>query len=448
MSRIEPAGSKGSKPEWLVVAEAALGTREIAGAGSNPAIEGYYRDSGHPEISDDGVPWCAAFVGACLKRAGFEGTGSLRARSYLDWGSQLLQPRTGAITVLSRGADPALGHVGFWVGAKDGSVLLLGGNQSDSVTIATFALSRVIGYRWPILRPSGSVGRTVFGRALAHVLEMEGGWSDDPFDPGGPTNRGLTLNDLISHLGLDRTPTDVAAATARLRSIEPDLVEAIYRQRYWIPARAEELPPGLALMHFDAAVNHGVGTAARMLQQAVGAEVDGEIGPLTLAAVLLRDEDKAISSYSTLRRARYRGLATFWRFGRGWLRRVDATEAAALALARSSRGQRDTDRIDGNQKGDPMATQTSKDEAPGTETKWWGQSMTIWGAVVTTVATVLPSVLQALGYDISGELIRSLGDQIGKSVQAVAGVIGIAMTIWGRLRAKAPLERREMVVRL
>ena len=434
------------KPDWLLLAEAALGTREVPGSGSNPVIEEYYRDSGHPEIRDDDVPWCAAFVGACLKRAGVQGTGSLMARSYLAWGIGLDEPRLGAIAVLSRGSDPALGHVGFWIGARDAHVLLLGGNQADSVSVASFPASRVMGYRWPDNPGGVAAGMGLFEGALAHVLEMEGGWTEDPFDPGGPTNHGLTLEDLIGYLGLGRDPAAIRAATARLRIIEPGLVASIYRQRYWLPSRAGELPAGLALMHFDAAVNHGVGAAARMLQEAVGAEIDGEIGPLTLAAALLRQEAQAIGAYAERRRARYRSLATFWRFGRGWLRRVDATERAALVLCK--RRDINTSTVNGTKKDEPMATETSKAEAPAAETKWWGQSMTIWGAVVTTIATVLPSVLQALGYDISGELIRSLGDQIGKSVQAIAGVIGIVMTILGRLRARSPLERREVVVRL
>lgn len=448
MEPIQPKAVEASRPGWLRLAELALGTKEVAGPGSSPTVEAYYRDSGHPEISDDSVPWCAAFVGACLKRAGIEGTGSLMARSYLGWGIKLDQPRRGAITVMSRGADPALGHVGFWVGTQDGNVLLLGGNQGDSVSIEAFPKARVLGYRWPATEGPASGASANFEQALAHVLEMEGGWTDDPFDPGGATNKGLTVEDIIAEFGLGHSEGDKAAATTRLRSIEPDLVKVIYRDRYWVPSQAAELPAGLALMHFDASVNHGVGTAARILQQAVGAEIDGEIGPLTLAAATAREEAKAIRSYAELRRSRYRALATFWRFGRGWLNRVEATETAALSAVRAKASTSMTQTANANQKDEPMATQTTEQETSVAVTKWWGQSMTIWGAVVTTVATVLPSVLQALGYDISGDLIRSLGDQIGKSVQAIAGVIGVAMTILGRLRARAPLDRRDVVIRL
>ena len=149
----------------------------------------------------DEVAWCAAFVGACLERAGLATTRSLMARSYLRWGAALDELRSGAVAVLSRGTDPAAGHVGFLIGETAGHVILLGGNQSDAVTVAAFPNSRLLGLRWPqeqplAAGPAGAAGareRRAVRAALAHVLEMEGGLTDDPYDPGGPTNLGITL---------------------------------------------------------------------------------------------------------------------------------------------------------------------------------------------------------------------------------------------------------------
>ena len=67
-----------------------------------------------------------------LKRGGYTGTGSLLARSYLDWGIGLEQPRLGAIAVLSCGNDPTTGHVGFVLGDAADKLYLLGGNQGDA----------------------------------------------------------------------------------------------------------------------------------------------------------------------------------------------------------------------------------------------------------------------------------------------------------------------------
>ena len=112
------------------------------GAANNPNVVRYYADAGHPEVRADEVAWCAAFVGACLERAGVGSTRSLMARSYLAWGQALDEPRTGAIAVLSRGADPSLGHVGFLVGLTASDIVLLAGNQGDAVSVQAFPRSR------------------------------------------------------------------------------------------------------------------------------------------------------------------------------------------------------------------------------------------------------------------------------------------------------------------
>jgi uncharacterized protein (TIGR02594 family) len=135
------------QPRWLELAWADLGVAEAPGPANNPKVVRYYADSGHPEVGADEVAWCAAFVGACLQRAGVAGTRSLMARSYLDWGQPLEEPRTGAVAVLSRGSDPSLGHVGFLVGVTASDIVLLAGNQGDAVSVQAFPRSRVVGFR-------------------------------------------------------------------------------------------------------------------------------------------------------------------------------------------------------------------------------------------------------------------------------------------------------------
>ena len=254
--------------------------------------------SATPRSTNDEVAWCAAFLGACLERAGVASTRSLMARSYLDWGEPLARSlATGAVAVLSRSSDPSLGHVGFLVGETAADIILLGGNQGDAVTVQAFprsrsarlSLARRGATRHPGRRISADPGpshRPVFERALTHVLEMEGGYDDDPYDPGGPTNLGITLAEFARDKGLELTAANFAAMKAELKAIPRDTVRA------HLPRRATGTPPpapscrrASRFFHFDAAVNQGVAGAARMLQQAVGAEVDGEIGPLTLAAV-------------------------------------------------------------------------------------------------------------------------------------------------------------------
>lgn len=138
-------------PDWMQIAERELarGVREYAGPADNPRIVQYHAATSF-QATDDEVPWCSSFVNWCLQHAGYEGTRSAAARSWLTWGEPLDQPMYGAITVLARGKNPAMGHVGFFTDRRpDGKVLLLGGNQNDSVSIAAFDAPRVLSYRWP-----------------------------------------------------------------------------------------------------------------------------------------------------------------------------------------------------------------------------------------------------------------------------------------------------------
>jgi uncharacterized protein (TIGR02594 family) len=98
----------------------------------------------------DETPWCAAFVGWCLERAGVPGTGKANARSYLDWGGPLMKPRPGCIVVFSRGGNQAQGHVGFALREMAGRIDVLGGNQGDAVSIQRYPRDRLLGWRWPV----------------------------------------------------------------------------------------------------------------------------------------------------------------------------------------------------------------------------------------------------------------------------------------------------------
>ena len=74
-------------------------------------------------------------------------------------------------------------------------------------------------------------------------------------------------------------------------------------------------------------------------------------------------------------------------------------------------------------------------------TKWWGQSLTIWGALITGASTVLPLLGPLVGLDITSDLVHQLGDQVVGVAQAVGGLVGTVLTIYGRTRATTRLER-------
>lgn len=140
-----------NEPVWLVEARKYIGQKEYPGAANNPWIVSLWKAIKRGGIKSDAVPWCAAFVGGCLEHVGIISSRFESARSYMSWGVPLKTPVTGCIAVFARAGG---GHVGFVV-ADDGNgrLLILGGNQSDQVSIAPFERSRVIGYRWPTAVP-------------------------------------------------------------------------------------------------------------------------------------------------------------------------------------------------------------------------------------------------------------------------------------------------------
>lgn len=140
------------EPLWLNIARKEIGTKEVPGPGDNPAIAKYWSDAGIADaaMGQDEVPWCAAFVGAMLARGHQSGTGAANARSYEKWGRALASPCLGCVVVISRPPVSWQGHVAFYLGTDKAArrVRVLGGNQSDAVSIGEFSLDRVVAYRW------------------------------------------------------------------------------------------------------------------------------------------------------------------------------------------------------------------------------------------------------------------------------------------------------------
>jgi uncharacterized protein (TIGR02594 family) len=131
---------------WMAYAIGELGETEIPGQTDNPRIVEYHAATGL-SADDDETPWCASFVSWCLEQAGIKSMRSARARDYLDFGDILKEPQIGCIVILTRTGG---GHVGFyWGKSANGKINLLGGNQGNAVTVASYDASRVIGYRWP-----------------------------------------------------------------------------------------------------------------------------------------------------------------------------------------------------------------------------------------------------------------------------------------------------------
>lgn len=158
-----------------------------------------------------------------------------------------------------------------------------------------------------------------FDRAFEVVVGLEGGYVNDPHDPGGETKFGITRRQYPHE--------DIAGLTI-------DRAKEIYRRDYWQAVHGDDLPWPLALLVFDGAVNQGVGGAIRSLQRTLGVEVDGVLGPVTLAAAAGVGAEGA-AMFMAERIVRYvdakdpRTGAPLWPiYGRGWAKRCFAVALA------------------------------------------------------------------------------------------------------------------------
>ena len=164
-----------------------------------------------------------------------------------------------------------------------------------------------------------------FDKALAAVLVHEGGYVNNPKDPGGETNLGCTKAVWEEHCG---HPVD----TKTMKALTPVDVGPLYKNKYWDKIMGDDLPSGVDYVVFDAAINSGAGRAAKWLQACVGVEPDGGIGPKTLAAIRAFNSEQLIKDYSKRRLSFLSDLSTWETFGRGWARRVNEVEAVGLKL--------------------------------------------------------------------------------------------------------------------
>lgn len=134
--------------DLLLKALSFYGTKEIEGGNHNHVILGWFKDIGHAWVKNDELAWCSTFVNAMAKYCGYEWTGKLNARSWLDIGEALEFPEPGCIVVFHRkGRNSPYGHVGLFVSDCNGMIYVLGGNQSNQVCIAPYHKNKVLSYR-------------------------------------------------------------------------------------------------------------------------------------------------------------------------------------------------------------------------------------------------------------------------------------------------------------
>jgi lysozyme family protein len=145
-----------------------------------------------------------------------------------------------------------------------------------------------------------------FERALIFVLKIEGGYVNDPLDPGGETKFGISK----------RSYPDIDIKNMTLEGAGES-----YKKDYWDKCKCDELPDSIAIILFDTAVNMGVQRAIKLLQDAAGVLADGIIGQKTISAVCKTEVEKLILNMLALRIEYYAGLGGWNRYGLGWTKR-------------------------------------------------------------------------------------------------------------------------------
>lgn len=163
--------------------------------------------------------------------------------------------------------------------------------------------------------------------ALARLLAHEGGYSNHPSDPGGPTKFGITIADYRKYVKPDATPADVRAMTVAD-------AKAIYRARYWDAQRCDELPAGVDYAVFDYGVNSGIGRSGKVLRRMLSLpDTTHKVSDDVIAAAKRADAKALVAAICDERLRFLKALKTWPVFGKGWGRRVAEVKAAALAMA-------------------------------------------------------------------------------------------------------------------
>jgi lysozyme family protein len=161
---------------------------------------------------------------------------------------------------------------------------------------------------------------SIFDIAFQITVGIEGGYVNDPNDPGGETKYGISK----------RAYPNVDIANLTLAD-----AKQLYEKDYWEVAHCQDCPPTLAILVFDAAVNNGPGAAISWLQSAVGVTADGNIGPVTLAAIAgIKDITQTVALFHGARILSMSGQEGWATYGNGWSRRLaqlpyQAAQAAA-----------------------------------------------------------------------------------------------------------------------
>ena len=162
---------------------------------------------------------------------------------------------------------------------------------------------------------------------IAAVIGTEGGYVNNPTDPGGATKFGVTQRYLTNA----RKSAQFANLPASVADITAQQAHDLYAADQWQAVHGDSLPPAVALLAFDCAVNGGPGTAANVLESALGIPQDGIIGPHVIAAAKAADPAKLAAEFAARNAVHYaKFYTTESQFMLGWMRRVISMYTASI----------------------------------------------------------------------------------------------------------------------
>lgn len=206
--------------------------------------------------------------------------------------------------------------------------------------------------------------RQNFNASLARLLEHEGGYTNHPSDPGGPTNFGITIHDYRKYIDANGTASDV-------KSMSVEQAKTIYRQKYWDAQKCDELPSGVDYAVFDYGVNSGIGRSGKVLRRLLDLPDNTHVvTAAVVAAANGADASALVNKICDERLAFLRRLKTWPTFGKGWGRRVSEVRKTALGMA-----------------GDKPSEKGQIEKL--------GKSKTVWASIGTFVAGIAAAIADA-----------------------------------------------------
>ena len=240
-----------------------------------------------------------------------------------------------------------------------------------------------------------------YNYALQQVLKSEGGYTNDPKDPGGPTNFGITIADYMMYVNKNATATDV-------RNMHLADAQAIYRSKYWNALDCDSLPSGVDYCVFDYGVNSGIGRARKVWNK-----------------VKTDDPAQTVNAICDERLRFLKSLSTWSHFGAGWGSRVASVRKNSLSLAKNQ-----------SPKIGPISSGAATNDGPSLDDI--NNKVTTSTSLFTTLKSFFSENLGSLGRHVSTGSIAAAGSVSAMFTKdwpyILVGAVLLSVLMWAGLK--------------